>query len=220
MQHPGITFSELLAGAAGELEPTSLAALESKLSTLPEDLALYRRLCHTIQTMNTDDSVSAPPHALSLAKSLFAGPAQSPFALWLNSAKNVLARLRLDTGGQVTVAGLRGVAEGRHMILEAQNVEAQSVELDLQLSPPAPGTSLWKLRAHLEGGAQPCQSAALTAHASTHILDCQLADADGDVEFDVPPGRYDLIFKVGDTAVRVSDLAVGPQAPSHSFDQD
>lgn len=215
MQDPAITFSELLAAAAGELQPATLAALKARLSTLPDDQALYLRLCHTIQTMNADDTVCAPTSAIARAKALFPAAAQSPFALWLDTAKNILARLRLDTGGQVTVAGLRGVAEGRHMILEAP-LDAQNIELDLQLVPPLPGSSLWKLRTHIEGGADSCESAALTAHGSSHILDLQPADADGEVEFELAPGRYDLIFKVGDTAVRVGDLAVGPQSPTQA----
>lgn len=217
MQDPAPTFSELLAAAAGELQPAALATLQSRLSTFPDEQSLYHRLCHTIQTMNADDSVCAPPSAIALAKSLFPAAAQSPFALWLDTARSILARLRLDTGGQVTVAGLRGVAEGRHMILDAP-LEAQIVELDLQLVPPAPGSSLWTLRTHIEGGTDSCESAALTAHGSRHILDLQPADADGEVEFELAPGRYDLIFKVGDTAVRVGDLTVGPQPSSQTSD--
>ena len=201
MNNDPTNFSDLLACAAGELDPAAAAELRARLAPGSEQSRLLDLLTRLVASMRADDSSVAPHAAVDRAKAIFTRPPESAFSRWIASVSPTLASLRLDTSTHLTLAGLRGSSDTRHLIFEAPGVE-----VDLRLAPPRDPGADWSIHAHVDSTAGPVVWAALVHPGTTDIVRELNADSDAEVTLPAAPGTYDILLRIGDSAVRIPGI--------------
>ena len=190
-----INDADLLAYAAGELNPERARVVEAHLANHPDAaglVALYRRVAKRVAS---DDSVAPSSAAIAKARGIFRRPATAARPGWLDRVDALIARLVFDSRVQPMAVRTTGLEDRLQLAFETDDLE---VDLQAERIEPAPGQprqDAWRLVGQIltegEPGARPV--AAVAAGTSEVIAETE-TDERLAFELTLAPGRYDLCF--------------------------
>lgn len=200
------TFEQLVALAAGELDPAEAAAVKAALaadSAAAGDLAFLNRL---IETMRCDQSVSAPAEQIAAAKSIFKPRPAVSILEWLNELGRTVATLVFDSRVQPALAGFRRSASTIDFEL---SFELGETEIDLQIHSPSADDGEGRIRGQI--------------HLMPPFADCEIAlvrpggelvaqarpDAEGMFVLDAPRGEFEMLVRMADRVAVLPGVNVG-----------
>jgi hypothetical protein len=129
-----------------------------------------------------------PEHALSRVRDLMPGGVATVLAAWLESARNLLAEIRIDTRARPALAGFRS-ASTQHQVLATAGAAEVFIQID---SNPEAGDA-FRLSGQLEcPGANLDRPVAAIRRAGGVVESAVRAGGDGVFEMTLQPGVYDL----------------------------
>lgn len=188
----------LIAFLLGDLDPAETARVQALVDANADTSRELARLQRIVHTLTTDDGRDPSPGLVNAVKAM----ATRAGASWFAGLRQVLATLVFDSTAQTAVAGFRGVSNATHFTYVAGDVE-----IDVRVSPPAPGSGRYGLMGQVEAPGAALSRAAL-------LDDDGLAVALGDVDdrgrfkLDAPKGVYDLCVATGDSAIKLPRFRV------------
>lgn len=200
-----ITYEQLVAYAAGELEPALIPMVESHVAIDPEAAETVRLYRQVRATGRTDDSIAPPTATLEAAKALMAERlARRPRVGLLESLKRIVAELAFDSRPRLAVAGLRGATESYQL-----SFECPAATVDLEVERFVDGG---QVRFRLMGQVTPTSDAAvgtvaLSAPGAFEPIATTDADERGVFSMTTQPGRFDVLVMVDDAVIVLGGIA-------------
>lgn len=193
--HPGDEM--LLAYAADEAGAAAAAAIGDHLAhcrRCSATVAGYRLVRDLVRA-----DAGPPPEAVARVKALFAGT--------VGAARRIVAEVTFDSWGVLApgLAGVRGGLAGRQLVWTSSDAE-----VDLQLAPSPRGE--WNLIGQVAADDLTDTTVELVTPGGAGGDRKATADPFGMFEFDVPPGRYDLLVRLPQAVLVLPNLEVGVRA--------
>lgn len=129
MSNDNITFEEIVALIAGELDVAGRERVERRLSSDPGARELAERLRAALGAMS---GLGEGPSAGAVAWARRLARRAGGMGEWLDKAGVALARLVFDSRRPGALAGLRGAGDGYHL-----RFSSEVGDIDIQVDPPA-----------------------------------------------------------------------------------
>lgn len=199
-----IGFEQLLAYAAGELDPRSAGELERQLAASPVDADVFRRLKSAIETMRRDDTVAPPAEVIARARAIFERSSVTARRGWFAGVREVIAALVYDSRLTPGVVGFRST--GAPTML---TYSAEGAEIDIQIEPAQSDRGESRIMGQVTAGALPAGARAELLCEDGQAVQCSAAiDSHGVFMLAAPAGRYVLGIRCGETAFILDDLEI------------
>lgn len=196
------TYEQLVTYAAGELSHGEAELVRSFLKTDAAAANEFERLLAIVQTMRSDDSVSAPPESIAAAKSAFRP--QPALAPWWKRLVEVVAEVVFDSRMQPALAGFRSVGGSGFQI----GLESEAASVDLQFEPQDETRATWRIIGQVVPAEGPNAEIAVLVAAGEDRVGEVSADDSGIFTMIVDRGEYDLCVRVRDRVLRVPGIRV------------
>ena len=127
-----VSYEQLIAYAAGELDCEAAERVKRHLASSHEGSAIVRRFQMVAETLRRDDSQAPPADVLARVKALFADRRMATSPGLLATAVRMIAELVYDSRPQVALAGVRGAATAYQLAFESERAD-----VDLEVEPDA-----------------------------------------------------------------------------------
>lgn len=196
----------LIAYASDELRGGDATAVAKHVVGCAACAATVARYRMVRDFVRTDEAFAPPAVAVSRAKSLFIPPAPSPARDLFAPLRRIVAELVFDSGGGFApaLAGFRGGGD-RHL-----TYEAESIEIDIQVTPLVEPEGEWRVLGQLAADREPGIVALEAVPVGRReAVASTTSDEHGVFELQMPAGTYDVVARFPDAEVVVSDLELG-----------
>lgn len=206
MNDKRVSYEQLIAYAAGDLDSTAADFVEGHLKQSVEARAVVERFRTVVETLRGDDSQAAPADVMARAKALFADRRVAATPSLLETAVRVIGELVHDSRPQAALAGVRGAALAYQL-----SFESERVDVDLDIEPEEiGGSSLLRISGQVtpRDEADVVRTVAFVAPGTTEIASTIKPDQHGVFSLTIASGNYDLLITVSDTQVVLPNVEI------------
>ncbi len=203
---PDETTEELVAYVLGALGPQDSSRVEARLDASAEMRRLLDKVRGIVAALSHDESVEPAAELVDRVVALFRESRAAPRPSALAGLRRAVAALVFDSRLQPALAGFRGTAGARHL-----SWTSELGGVDLELSPPRPGTDPgWRILGQLagndrRGGAE----VSLVRRATGGEVAAGRCDERGTFRLLAGPGDYDVLIGLGSGTLVLENLRVG-----------
>lgn len=205
MQEHAVGYEELIALAAGELDPAACADVERRVARDSEAATTLAILRSSVETLRGDGGLFPPLDMLERVQALFQSDNTEARPSLLDALKQVIGELVYDSRPQLALAGVRGSATAYQVAFES---EAADVDLEVE---PAAGeqASGFRVRGqvspHRDG---PAEQVALAQPGTRSVLVSAAPDEHGVFEIETSGGRFDLLVRMPNELIVFADVVI------------
>ncbi len=188
--------------ALGEIDPRDHEKTRALLARDAEVAELERLVREAVESMRTDQSVSAPLHVREAAKRLMSGPAAR--ADWIRELTKVVSAW-IPSPTLDGMPGYRGPGDDG---LAEYSSDAGRVHL--MVSPPEEGDPRWRVRGVIDSNRGPATEVAFVrTDGDRGVAGHARVEPDGKFRVDVARGVFDVYVRLGDAALEIKELRIG-----------
>ena len=201
-----VSYEQLIAYAAGELDGEAAERVKRHLASSHEGSAIVRRFQMVAETLRRDDSQAAPADVLARVKALFADRRMATSPGLLETAVRMIAELVYDSRPQVALAGVRGAATAYQLAFESERAD-----VDLEVEPDADaGSGLRRISGQitLSRESDEVRSVAFVSPGTSEVASTIKPDEHGVFGVTVASGKYDLVITLSDTQVVLANVEI------------
>ena len=199
MDSNALPNERLIAYLLGDLSAADASLVEASVRADATTAARLEQVKRLVGELRIDDGREPPLGLVSKVKSMMTAPVR---ASWLAGLREVLASLVFDSTAQTAVAGFRGTSSATHF-----TYAAGEVEIDVRVSPPAPGSERFGLLGQIDSPGSSPSRAALLDDEGLAVATAEV-DGRGLFRLDAPKGVYDLCVASGDSAIKLPRFRV------------
>lgn len=196
-------WAELVAYAAGELEPDARARLHNRLSADPDLRARVERIRAALGALRSDDSAPVPDSLHARLTAIY-DPARHRPVSWAERLTRVVASLVHDSRSEAALAGFRSDDADTMLMFESE-----LGDIELQIDPgDSPRERFITGQLTLTSAVTESVAVGLANPGATEPdLDTR-ADAGGGFSLACRPGTYDLLVRAGAHLIVVPGIEV------------
>lgn len=201
-----VSYEQLIAYAAGELDCEAAERVKRHLASSHEGSAIVRRFQLVAETLRRDDSQAAPADVLARVKALFADRRMATSPGLLETAVRMIAELVYDSRPQVALAGVRGAATAYQLAFESERAD-----VDLEVEPDGDaGSGLRRISGQITPSreSEEVRSVAFVSPGTSEIASTIKPDEHGVFGVTVASGKYDLVITLSDTQVVLANVEI------------
>lgn len=205
MNDKRLSYEELVAYAAGELDPARSAEVAALLAGDVSARRVITRLEALLALARADDSTEPPQNVAEQARALFRERAQpTPAGTdWLTALRRIAAELVFDSRPRAALAGLRGATANYQLAFES---ELADVDLEVR---SGEGTAPRVVQGQVSvRGELPVKALAFAPAGSLEPTAHSSPDKHGMFKTELEPGKYDVFVSIQDTVVVLSDVVI------------
>lgn len=184
-----LTNQDLASFALGEASPDVASQVERSLAASPALRASLAKIKSTLDLL-THAELHEPPASLVQSALRLVAPAKQHVS-WLERAADAIAKLVFDSVATPGLAGFRSSAtlDNRHMTFNCEDGE-----IDLEISPPKPGSSLHTVTGQIAiTGTLVPSAISYVLHGSGNVATSTI-DQRGRFTLELTSGLWDLRF--------------------------
>lgn len=201
-----VSYEQLIAYAAGELDCEAAERVKRHLASSHEGSAIVRRFQLVAETLRRDDSQAGPADVLARVKALFADRRVATSPGLLETAVRMMAELVYDSRPQAALAGVRGAATAYQLAFESERAD-----VDLEVEPDGDaGSGLRRISGQITPSRESdeVRSVAFVSPGTSEIASTIKPDEHGVFGVTVASGKYDLVITLSDTQVVLANVEI------------
>ena len=196
---------QLIAYAGDELNRADATVVPDHVVSCARCAGTVARYRMVRDLVRVDEADVPPVATLARAKALFSAPTPFPARDRLAPLRRIIAELVFDSGAGLNpaLAGFRGGGE-RHL-----TYEAEAIEIDLQLQPPAAQGGAWRLLGQIAAEPEAPTVLEILPAGEDAPVSAARADEYGMFQLSAPARRYDVVARFPDKLVILPGLEIG-----------
>lgn len=205
MRKDAVDYEELIALAAGELDPAVATDVERRAARDSEAATTLAMLRSSVETLRGDAALFPPLDMLERVRGLFRSNNIEAKPSLLDALKRIIGELVYDSRPQLALAGVRGSATAYQLAFEC---EAADVDIEIE---PAAGAEKhgFRVRGQVSPhGDSPAEQVALAKPGTRSVLVSATPDEHGVFELETDGGRFDLLVRMPNELIVLADVVI------------